>query len=122
MFTLCNFSYDNSYVLWRQRRLDAGKWVVGVTGGRREGGGTVGAEEWVVGVMVGEAGGRGVEVELGGGAVVVGSVELFGLGQTISWQWGGQNSLILVKRYSFRSRDRPGGLMTGGISLGEGAH
>ena len=40
----------------------------------------------------------------------------------MSWDSSGQYSLILVKRYSFLSLDRPGGSMCGGSSAGDGAH
>ena len=44
----------------------------------------------------------------------------WGNGQTTSWQWGGQYSLMLSYKYHCRSADSPGGVMTGGRSVAEG--
>ena len=68
---------------------------------------------FINGEETGEEGG-GEEItedgEVGGGKVELGS------GQTMSWQRGGQNSLIFSKRYCLLSLDNPSGVISGGIS------
>ena len=71
---------------------------------------------------VGRGGGVAVGREADGGGVR-GVVEAgLGSGQTISRQFGGQYSLILLKRYSLLSRGSPGGGMRGGSCVHDGAH
>lgn len=49
-------------------------------------------------------------------------MELLGLGHTISWHSSGQYSRILSNKYCCLSLERPGGVMMGGSSVGNGAH
>ena len=51
-----------------------------------------------------------------------GGVQWEGSGHTTSWQYGGQNSRILSKRYCFLSCDNPSGRISGGMSELVGDH